>query len=127
MSLLQHLSGNSTNAKPEQYNPLIEGILVENESVFTAYKTIRDFIIFTNKRLILIDVQGITGKKKSFKSVPYSNIQIFIKESAGTFDLDNRIDLYVLGYPAVLSLNFSRDTNIDEVYQLLSDYILKDK
>lgn len=106
---------------------MIEGILVENESVFTAYKTIRDFIIFTNKRLILIDVQGITGKKKSFKSVPYSNIQIFIKESAGTFDLDNRIDLYVLGYPAVLSLNFSRDTNIDEVYQLLSDYILKDK
>ena len=82
MSFLQNILGNSTTATPEEYNPLVQNLLVENESVFTAYKTLRDFIIFTNERLILIDVQGITGKKKSFKSISYSRISVFTKESA---------------------------------------------
>jgi hypothetical protein len=125
MSFLQNILGNSTTATPEEYNPLVQNLLVENESVFTAFKTLRDFIIFTNERLILIDVQGITGKKKSFKSVSYSRISVFTKESAGTFDMDNEIDLYVKGYPAVIQLKFGKDSNIDSVYQLLSNYVLK--
>jgi hypothetical protein len=125
MSFLQNVLGNSTTANPEEYNPLIENLLVENESIFTAFKTLRDFIIFTNERLILIDVQGLTGKKKSFKSVPYSQISVFTKESAGTFDMDNEIDLYVKSYPSPIVLKFGKSSNIDAVYQLLSDYILK--
>lgn len=125
MSFLQNILGNATTATPEDYNPLIQNILVEKESVFTAFKTLRDFIIFTNERLVLIDVQGITGKKKSFKSIPYSQISVFTKESAGTFDLDNEIDLYVRGYPAPIALKFGKSSNIDTVYQLLSDYVLK--
>jgi hypothetical protein len=125
MSFLQNLLGNSTQANPNDYNPLIQDILVENESVFTAFKTFRDFIIFTNERLILVDVQGISGRKKSFKSVPYSQITVFTKENAGTFDLDSEINLYVRAYPSPIQLKFGKDSNIDAVYQIISDYVLK--
>lgn len=125
MSFLQNIMGNATTANPEEYNPLIASILVENESVFTAFKTLRDFIIFTNERLILIDVQGLSGKKKSFKSIPYSQISVFTKESAGTFDMDSEIDLYVRSYPSPIVLKFGKSSNIDAVYKLLSDYVLK--
>ena len=125
MSFLQNLLGNATTATPEEYNPLVSNLLVENESVFTAFKTLRDYIIFTNERLILIDAQGLTGRKKSFKSIPYSQISVFTKENAGTFDLDNEIALFVRGYPMPISLKFGKGSNIDVVYQLLSDYVLK--
>ena len=125
MSFLQNLLGNATTASPEEYNPLISNLLVENEAVFTAFKTLRDYVIFTNERLVLVDVQGITGKKKSFKSIPYSQITVFTKENAGTFDLDSEIDLYVRSYPSPIVLKFGKSSNIDVVYQLLSDYVLK--
>jgi len=125
MSFLQNILGNATTANPEEYNPLIENLLVQNEEVFSAFKTLRDFVIFTNERLILIDVQGITGKKKSFKSIPYSQITVFTKETAGTFDMDNEIDIYVRSYPLPIQLKFGKSNNIDPVYQLLSDYVLK--
>ena len=125
MSLIQSILGNSTQANPADYTPLIQNILIENESVFSAFKTFRDFIIFTNERLILIDVQGLTGKKKSYKSIPYSQISVFTKESAGTFDMDNEIDLYVRSYPTAIQLKFGKDSNIDSVYQLISNYVLK--
>lgn len=125
MSFLQNLLGNATTATPEEYNSLISNLLIENEVVFTAFKTLRDYIIFTNERLVLVDAQGLTGKKKSFKSVPYSQISVFTKESAGTFDLDSEIDLYVRGYPLPIVLKFGKSSNIDIVYQLLSDYVLK--
>ena len=125
MSFLQNVLGNYTTADPSQYSHLIENFLVENESVFTAFKTIRDFIIFTNERLILIDIQEITGKKKSFKSVPYSQISVFTKESGGNFDLDSEIDLYVRGYPGVIQLKFGKSSDIDSVYKILSAYVLE--
>ncbi len=125
MSFLQNMLGNATTATPEEYNPLVSNLLIENESVFTAFKTIRDYIIFTNERLILVDAQGLTGRKKSFKSLPYSQISVFTKESAGTFDLDSEIQLYLKGYPSPVSLKFGKSGNIDVVYQLLSDYVLK--
>lgn len=125
MSFLQNLLGNSTQASSADYQPLIQNVLVENESVFTAFKTFRDFIIFTNERLILVDVQGLSGKKKSFKSIPYSQICVFTKENAGTFDMDSEINLYVRSYPMAVQLKFGKDSNIDLVYQLISDYVLK--
>ena len=48
----------------------------------------RDYIVFTSKRIIAVNVQGITGKKKDFTSLPFSKVQAFSLETAGTFDLD---------------------------------------
>jgi hypothetical protein len=126
MSVLQSLLGNASQADPSQYQPLIEPILVKGEEVAYAFKTFRDLIIFTNARLVLIDVQGLTGKKKSFKSIPYSEIAVFTKESAGTFELDSEIDLYVRAHGQI-ELQFRKEDNqsIDAVYNLLSEYIIK--
>lgn len=125
MVKLQNLIDNATQANASQYQPLMDPILVEREEVVYAFKTIRDFIIFTNVRLVLIDVQGLTGKKKSFKSIPYPEIAVFTKESAGTFDLDSEIDLYVRAH-GMIQLQFGKEDtqSVDAVYNLLSRYTL---
>jgi Bacterial PH domain len=69
--------------------------LIEGESIFAAFKTIRDQLIFTNKRVIAANVQGITGSKVDYTSLPYSKIQAFSVETSGTFDLDCDIELYL--------------------------------
>ena len=66
----------------------IDPLLVEGEQAFVAYKGMRDYVVFTSKRIIAVNVQGITGKKKDFTSLPLTKIQAFSVETAGTFDLD---------------------------------------
>ncbi|MCX8074072.1 MAG: PH domain-containing protein [Clostridia bacterium] len=72
----------------------IESLLISGETAISAYKTIRDSAIFTNKRLIVRDSQGITGKKTEIYSLPYSNINMWSSENAGTFDLNAEIELW---------------------------------
>lgn len=71
--------------------------LIEGETIFAAFKTIRDQLLFTNKRIIAANVQGITGSKVDYTSLPYNKIQAFSVESAGTLDLDSEIELYFSG------------------------------
>lgn len=70
---------------------------IDGEEVFAAFKTIRDQLVFTNKRIIAANVQGITGSKVDYTSLPYNKIQAFSVESAGTLDLDSEIELYFSG------------------------------
>src|ERR687889_455708 len=84
-------------ADPNEIGPTVAPLLVPNEQIVAAFKTVRDFVVFTNKRLIAVNVQGITGKKKDFTSLPYSKIQAFSVETAGTFDLDAELDLWFSG------------------------------
>ncbi|MGG7186894.1 PH domain-containing protein, partial [Clostridium butyricum] len=67
----------------------ITPLLISGECLISSYKTIRDFVVFTNKRVIAVNVQGITGSKKDFTSLPYSKVQAYSIETAGTFDLDS--------------------------------------
>ena len=69
--------------------------LVDGESIFAGFKTVRDQLVFTNKRIIAANVQGITGSKVDYTSIPYNNIQAFSVETSGTFDLDGEIELYI--------------------------------
>ncbi|MAG75205.1 MAG: cytoplasmic protein [Colwelliaceae bacterium] len=69
--------------------------LIDGESIIAAFKSIRDQVVFTNKRIIAANVQGITGSKVDYTSLPYSKIQAFSVESAGTLDLDSEIELYL--------------------------------
>lgn len=126
MSLLQQLVGNATEATPEEIMQKVSGILIPNEQVVKGYNLLRDSIIFTNERLIIIDVQGLSGNKKSFTSYPYSSVKWYSMESAGTFDLDAEIKLGVQELTLPLSLKFKKGTDLNPVYQLLSVYILRD-
>ena len=82
------------DTKKFQNESLIKPLFVPGEEFLGEYQAIRDFVIFTNKRVIAVNVQGMTGKKKDFTTLPYSKIQAFSIETAGVIDLDSELELY---------------------------------
>ncbi len=101
----------------------VTDLLVPGEQVLQAFKAMRDYVVFTDKRLIAVNVQGMTGKKKDFTSLPYSKIQAFSVETAGTFDLDAELDLWFSSLGKV-HLEFKGNANIRGLAQLIAGYVL---
>lgn len=108
---------------PQEVMGDLQPLLVEGEQVLIAAKTIRDFVAFTNKRIIAMNAQGMTGKKKDFTSLPYSKIQAFSIETAGTFDLDAELDLFFSGLGKV-RFEFKGKSNIHYIGQLIANFVL---
>lgn len=102
---------------------LVNDILVSGEEVYQTYTTVRDKVIFTNKRVIAINIQGFTGAKKDFTSLPYSKVQAFSVETAGTLDMDAELDLWFSSVGKV-RFEFSRDCNVRELNRIISEYVL---
>ena len=124
MGLLNGLLGNAGEIPLEEVNREIAKIILPKELAEKGFKTIRDLIIFTNKRLILIDKQGITGKKVEYKSIPYSKINMFSLETAGRFDLDAEMKIWISGLSQPIQKEFKKGGGILEVNMLLSKYII---
>lgn len=101
----------------------LESLLVEGEQVQLAFKGIRDSVVFTDKRLISVNVQGITGKKRDYTSLPLSKIQSWSVETAGTFDLDSELELWFSGLGKV-RLEFKGNVNIKHISQLIGRHVL---
>lgn len=97
-------------------------LLGQGEEIQHAYKLVRDMFLFTNRRLILVDKQGITGKKVEYLSIPYKSIARFAVETAGTFDLDADLKLWTSGGHEI-SKEFSKSVDIYEVQALLAHYV----
>jgi hypothetical protein len=110
-------------ARLEDLGPLVAPLLIPEERLVSCFKAVRDFVVFTDKRLIAVNVQGITGKKRDFTSLPYSKIQAFSIETAGTFDLDAELDLWFSGLGKV-RLEFKGSADIRELGQLVARYVL---
>lgn len=126
MSLLNGIMGNATDANHEQVAKELEPVLIEGESVNLAYKLVRDLIVFTDYRLIIVDKQGVTGKKVDYKTFPYKSISRFSVETAGHFDLDAELKIWISGAPEpVQSLQFRKDKHINEIQKALAEAILK--
>ena len=89
------LVGNADEISPEELGEKYNHLLINNENVELGFKLFRDVFMFTNKRLILVDVQGITGSKIEYRSLPYKNISRFSLETAGTFDLDAELKIWI--------------------------------
>ena len=102
----------------------IAPLLIEGENVISAYKSVRDFVCFTNKRVISVNVQGFTGKKKDFTSMPYAKISVFAVETAGTFDLDSELEMYFSGVGKV-KFEFTGNSDIVEISRLIAGFCLK--
>lgn len=101
----------------------IYDLLVSGEEIIGYYSTIRDYVVFTTKRIIACNVQGLTGAKKDYTSLPYSKIQAFSVETAGTFDMDSELDIYFSGLGHV-KFDFSFNSNIREIGRTISEYVL---
>ena len=110
-------------ADPGQYGAEVAPLLVQGERVLFAFKGVRDFVLFTDKRLIAVTVQGMTGKKRDFTSLPYGKIQAFSVETAGHFDLDAELDLWFSGLGKV-RLEFKGSADVRGLGQLIAHYVL---
>lgn len=101
----------------------VEPLLVKNETIIRTYKSVRDYVMFTNKRIIAVNVQGITGKKKDFTSLPYSRIQVFSIETSGHFDLDSELELYFSSIGKI-KFEFVGNCNIADIGKIIGTFVL---
>ena len=102
----------------------VGALLISGEQIVSAYKGIRDFVVFTNKRIIACNVQGMTGVKKDFSSLPYSKVQAFSVETAGVFDLDAELEVWFSGLGKV-KFEFAGNSNIVEIGRMIGEFALK--
>jgi hypothetical protein len=103
----------------------VTGLLLKDEEILCAFQTIRDQLVFTNKRIISIDVQGITGKRKSFATMPYSKIQFFSIQTPGFIELFPDSELYLVfssGFTA--KFEFKGQVDIGMIGRIISEYVL---
>lgn len=101
------------------------GLFINGEKVIGAYKTIRDQVIFTNKRIITIDVQGITGKRKDYSTLPYSKIQYFSVQTPGFAEMiaDCEMELY-FSNRFKARFEFAGKCNIIDIGRSISEFVL---
>ena len=105
------------------FEKMVAPILADGEELIGSYQSIRDGVVFTDKRIIAINVQGITGKKKDFTSLPYSKIQAFSVETAGVFDLDSELELWFSGVGRV-KFEFIGATDVSYICKTISKQVL---
>ncbi len=126
MGLFDGLMGNATEASHESVEKKLAPVLMPEERVDLAFKLIRDLVVFTDYRLIIVDKQGMTGKKAEYKSYPYKSISRFSVETSGHFDLDAELKIWISSAtePAEI-LQFRKDKSITQVQQALATAVLK--
>lgn len=108
---------------PAEAGEALDGVLLPGEEILGAFKGMRDSVTFTDRRIVALNVQGITGKKKDYTSLPYARIQTFSVETAGTFDLDAELELWFSGLGKV-KLEFKSDVNVQWISQLIASKVL---
>jgi hypothetical protein len=126
MGLFSALLGNAGTVSQEDLLKKYSQLFIEGETIELGFKLIRDTFIFTNKRLILIDVHGITGSKTEYKSISYKSISRFSVETAGTFELDAELKIWVSSetQPSIVK-QFNKSVNVYEVQKVLAYYVLR--
>ena len=106
------------------FEALVTPMFIEGETILSTYQGIRDGVVFTNKRIIAINVQGLTGKKKDITTLPYTKIQVYSVETAGTFDLDSELELWFSGVGKV-KFEFVSSANVSEICRIISSFVLR--
>jgi len=101
----------------------VQPLLIPGEEIIATYQAIRDGVVFTNKRIITVNIQGFSGKKMDMTSLPYNRIQAFSVATAGFMDFDAELDLWFNGVGKV-RFEFAPNTDIEQICQLLSTNIL---
>jgi hypothetical protein len=124
MSVFDKLLGNATEVKIDDISKEFEPILIDGEVVESAFCVIRDKWVFTNKRLILLDIQGLTGSKREYMTIPYRSVDRYSIETSGTIDDDCEMKIWIKGMTEPLIKEFKRDTDIAGLQRALSSHVL---
>lgn len=107
----------------DTFSSTISPMFVTGEEIIQTFQSVRDGIVFTTKRIFAINVQGITGKKKDFTSMPYSKIQAFSVETAGVLDIDSELELWFSGLGAV-KFEFVASADVSKICRMISEKVL---
>lgn len=105
------------------FSGMIQPMFVPGEEIIQSFRGVRDGVVFTTKRIFAINVQGITGKKKDFTSLPYSKIQAYSVETAGTIDLDSELELWFSGL-GVAKFEFVAKADVAAICRMISEKVL---
>jgi hypothetical protein len=122
MGLLGGMLGLSSEADAEKVEAQLEKILVENETVELAYQLVRDLTVLTDRRIILVDKQGITGKRTEYVSIPYKSIVKFSVETAGHFDMDADITLWLSSHREPTKLELRKSGDVSQLIRLIASH-----
>jgi len=125
VGLISGLLGNAAEIDTAKIQTEFAQVLASGEKVEKAYQLIRDMFVFTDKRLIFVNRQGLTGSKVEYQSIPYRSITRFSIETAGTFDLDAELKIWLTGNPTPIELQFNKKLNIYTVQAVLASYVLR--
>ncbi len=107
----------------ENGTQVVADLFVENEQVIASFASVRDKLVFTNGRIISVNVQGLTGMKRDFTSIPYSKIQMYSVETAGTVDFDSELTIWISGM-GEFKFEFSTGSDVVGLCKMISRYIL---
>ena len=124
MGLLSSVLGNAGVVAPEKLEAAYAQLLAEGEKIEVGFAVFRDTFIFTEKRLMIVDVQGMTGKKIEYMSIPYVKITKFSVETAGRFDLDAELKIWVGSEPTPIQKKFNKKVNIYDLQRVLAGFTL---
>jgi hypothetical protein len=122
MGLLDALLGNASEIDVNEVRDELAPIIGDSESIQQVFKVVRDMYVFTNKRLLLIDKQGLTGRKVDYHSIPYKAITQFKIETAGHFDLDAELKIWVSGQEQPIEKELKKDTVVG-IQRTLATYM----
>ncbi|MCD9521629.1 PH domain-containing protein [Photobacterium carnosum] len=120
MGFFNAILGNAGEMDLADATEELSTILGQGEHIELAYKLVRDMIILTDRRLILIDKQGMTGRKVEYRSIPYKSITMYTVETTGHFDLDAALKLWISGQHEPMTLEFNGSTNVYALQGLLA-------
>jgi hypothetical protein len=125
MGIFDGLLGHGSTVDPADLNKRLHGVLIEGETPQLAFKVIRDFFVFTQHRVILVDIQGMTGSKVDYTSIPYLAVTRFAVEAAGTFDLDSELKIWVSGSSEPIRKTLKKGTDVRGIQRALATGVLR--
>lgn len=125
MGLFSGMMSNASKVDINEVEKEIGPLLAVGENLEHAYKLVRDLFVFTDKRMILVDKQGMTAKKVAYHSVPYKSITHYEIETAGHMDLDAELKIWLSGKHDPIVKEFKKDDSIYEVQKVMTSYICK--
>ena len=120
MGLLSNLLGNASEIDIPKVQQELSPVLVPGEVIGKGFKIFRDMFIFTDHRLIMIDKQGLTGSKTAYHSILYKSITQFSVETAGSFDADAELKIWVSGGSLPIVKEFKKGTDVVGLQQYLA-------
>jgi hypothetical protein len=125
LGIFDGLLGHGTEIDADKLRKRMDGVLIDGESIQVAFKVIRDFFVFTDLRVILVDIQGITGSKVDYMSIPYKAITRFSVETAGTFDLDSELKIWISGNPTPIQKTLRKGTDVRGIQRAIATAIFR--